>query len=309
MYIGIDVGGMSIKAGLVDEKGKLICKHSVKTPLDGNDAFCEAMAEAVRGVIKKADYKGEIIAIGIGAPGVVDREKGFLVYSCNIPYQNAPVGKYLTKEFDVPVLVENDANSAALGEFYAAEDARNFIFITLGTGVGGGIVIDGKLYTGSNGVGGELGHIVTHAGGRKCGCGRLGCWEAYASTSGLIKLTEENRDKIASIGKDEIITGKTVFDAAEKGDKEAIRVRDEWVKEVAIGLADVVNIFQPDEVVVGGAVSNQGEVILGPVREFVYKEEYTSTQPNVKKAKIINSRIGDDAGIIGAALLWKNKNE
>lgn len=309
MYIGIDIGGMSIKAGLVEKDGKLICKYSVPTPAGSNEEFCSAVSEAVKGAMKEAGYDGKIDAIGVGAPGIVNREECVLVYSCNIPYDNAPIGDFLKQEFNAPVLVENDANCAAVGEFYAAENARNFVFITLGTGVGGGVIINGKLFTGSNGAGAELGHIVTHSGGRKCGCGRSGCWEAYASTSGLIKLTEENRSKIAAIANGGEITGKTVFDEAEKGDAEAIRVRDEWINEVAIGLTDIVNIFQPDEVVVGGAVANQGEVILKPVREYVYKNEYTSENPEIKKAKIVSSRLGSDAGIIGAALLWKNKNE
>ena len=309
MYIGIDVGGMSIKAGLVDHGGKLLCKHSVPTPKSGNDEFCAALRSAAAGVIEKADFKGEIDAIGMGAPGIVNREDCRLVYSCNIAYDNAPVGEYLKKIYNAPVLVENDANCAAVGEFYAAPDVRNFVFITLGTGVGGGVIINGKLFIGSNGAGAELGHIVTHAGGVKCGCGRLGCWEAYASTSALVRMTEENRGKIASIGENEVINGKTVFDKAESGDKAAAAVRDAWIKEVAIGLTDVVNIFQPDEIVVGGAVAQQGEVVMAPVREFVFKNEYTAPNPDIKKTKILTSRLGNDAGIIGAALLWKNKNE
>lgn len=309
MYIGIDVGGMSIKAGLVDHSGRLLCKYSVPTPKGGNDEFCAALRAAVDGACAQADFTGEIDAIGLGAPGIVNREDCRLVYSCNIAYDNAPVGEYLKKIYNAPVLVENDANCAAVGEFYAAPDVRNFVFITLGTGVGGGVIINGKLFIGSNGAGAELGHIVTHAGGIKCGCGRLGCWEAYASTSALIRMTEENRDKITSIAKDEQINGKTVFDKAEAGDAAAAAVRDAWIREVAIGLTDVVNIFQPDEIVVGGAVSGQGEVVMAPVRKYVSENEYTAPNPNMKKAKILTSRLGGDAGIIGAALLWKNKNE
>lgn len=308
MYIGIDVGGMSIKAGLVSDEGKLICKHSVPTPLDSNESFCNAMYEAVKGAMEKGGCSGGITAVGVGAPGTVDREKGYLVYSNNIPYKNAPVGEFLKEKLGVPVLVENDANCAALGEYYAAEEAKNFVFITLGTGVGGGIVINGKLFTGSNGAGGELGHIVTHAGGRKCSCGRNGCWEAYASTSGLIKLTEENRGKLGLDSSSEI-SGRTAFDLMRSGNKEAKRVCDEWIEEVAVGITDVVNIFQPDEVVIGGAISKEGDTILTPVISYVAENEYLANQKDVKKAKIKASRAGNDAGIIGAALLWKNKNE
>lgn len=308
MYIGIDVGGMSIKAGVVNNAGDIITKYAVPTPLDNNEGFLKAMLESVKGAIKEANIEAdEIEAIGIGAPGVVDREKGFLVNSPNIPYINAPVREYLQKNFkNVPVLVENDANSAALGEYYKADNAKNFVFITLGTGVGGGIVIDGKLFTGTNGAAGELGHVVTHVGGRECGCGRRGCWEAYASVTGLIKTTEEHRDEIKGIKTGERISGRTVFELAKKGDKDAERVRNMWIEEVAVGLADMVNIFQPDEIVVGGAISKEGDVIMEPVRKYI--EKYSFNVGNMQRTRVLASRIGGDAGIIGAALLYKNKN-
>ena len=309
MYIGIDVGGMSIKAGVVNYEGDIIAKHAVPTPLGNNENFLKAMLESVHGALKEADVKAdEIEAIGIGAPGVVDREKGVLVNSPNIRYENVPVREFLQENLkNVPVLVENDANSAALGEYYKADNAKNFVFITLGTGVGGGVIIDGRLFTGTNGAAGELGHVVTHAGGRKCGCGREGCWEAYASVTGLIKTTEEHKDEIKGIKQDDRISGRTVFELAKKGDKDAERVRDMWIEEVAIGIADMVNIFQPDELVVGGAISKEGDVIMEPVREYVKKNSFNVG--DMKRTKIMASRIGGDAGIIGAALLYKNKAE
>lgn len=306
MYIGIDIGGMSIKAGVVKESGEIIAKHAVPTPLDGSELFLAAMMEAVNGAVEAAGIlKSEIKAIGIGAPGIVDREKGVLVSEPNIPYINLNVREYLQKNFsDIPVLVENDANSAALGEYYMAENAENFVFVTLGTGVGGGIVIGGKLFAGANGIGGELGHIVTHAGGRKCGCGRYGCWEAYASVTGLIKTTEEHRNEIKGISPDDKISGRTVFDLAKSGDKDAERVRDMWIDEVAIGIADLVNIFQPDEIVIGGAISKEGDVLLNPVKKYVNESVFGAE--GIKKTEILVSRIGGDAGIIGAAFLYKN---
>ena len=309
MYIGIDVGGMSIKAGVVNNAGDIIAKYAVPTPLDNNENFLKAMLESVQGALKEANVtEDEIEAIGIGAPGVVDRENGILVNSPNIRYENVPVRKYLQENLrNVPVLVENDANSAALGEYYKADNAKNFVFITLGTGVGGGIVIDGKLFTGTNGAAGELGHVVTHVGGRKCGCGRFGCWEAYASVTGLIKTTEEHKDEIKGIKPGDRISGRTVFELAKKGDKDAERVRDMWIEEVAVGLADMVNIFQPDEIVVGGAISKEGDVIMEPVRAYI--EKYSFNVGNMKRTRVLASRIGGDAGIIGAALLYKNKSE
>lgn len=306
MYIGIDVGGMSIKAGVVKDSGEIISKHAVPTPPDGEELFLSAMLEAVEKAVEAAGVsKNEIKSIGIGAPGIVDRDKGVLVSEPNIPYINLNVREYLKNNFaDVPVFVENDANSAALGEYYMAENAENFVFVTLGTGVGGGIIIGGKLFTGANGMGGELGHIVTHAGGRKCGCGRYGCWEAYASVTGLIKTTEEHRNEIKGIAPDEKISGRTVFELAKADDKDAERIRDLWIDEVAIGIADLVNIFQPDEIVIGGAISKEGDVLLNPIKKYVKENVFAAD--GLKETEIRISRIGGDAGIIGAAFLYKN---
>ena len=309
MYIGIDVGGMSIKAGLVDHGGKLLCKHSVPTPKGGNDEFCAALRSAVDGVIEKADFKGEIDAIGMGAPGIVNREDCRLVYSCNIAYDNAPVGEYLKKIYNAPVLVENDANCAAVGEFYAAPDVRNFVFITLGTGVGGGVIINGKLFIGSNGAGAELGHIVTHAGGVKCGCGRLGCWEAYASVTALINQTKVAIEKhpeslMKSLAEENgHVSGRTAFDAAKKGDPAAKEVVDKYIEYVADGLVSIVNIFQPDKIVVSGGISKEGDYLLDPVREYVKKYDYNKL---FKRTEIETATLYNDAGIIGAAFAAKN---
>ena len=303
MYIGIDIGGMSIKAGVVDKKGEIIAKHSVQTPLDGNDSFMASILEAIKLALEDAKVdKSEIKSVGIGYPGAVDREKGILLSANNVPGSNMEIRAYLQEKFaPIPVFVDNDANCAALGEYYSAGADGDFVFVTLGTGVGGGIVINGKLYLGSNGVAGELGHVVTHHGGEKCSCGRCGCWEAYASVTALKRMTEENRDKIKSIKPDEVISGKTVFEYAKKGDTEAKRVRDEWIEEVAIGITDMVNIFQPKKLVIGGAISKEGDVIIKPVREYV--EKYSYDVGSLQRTIIKASDIGGDAGIIGAAFL------
>lgn len=306
MNIGIDVGGMSIKAGIVDDKGTVLHKYSVPTPLDGNESFSAAMKKAIDEVLK--NYPEEkISSIGIGAPGIVDRKTGTLVYSTNIPYRNVPARDFLSKEYGCEVYVENDANCAALGEFYASGDKKNFVFITLGTGVGGGVITGGKLYTGSNGVGAELGHIVTHAGGKKCGCGRCGCWEAYASVTALMRFTEEARESLG-IGNIKI-SGKTVFDEARKGNAAAKEVRDRWIEEVSIGITNIVNIFQPEEIVIGGAISKEGDTLLLPVREYVDAHEYCAKHKDIKITKINLPRAGDDAGIIGAAYIGRNIKE
>ena len=306
MYIGIDIGGMSVKAGVVTENGDILAKEAVQTPINDEKAMLQALLESINKAIKSAGVtKDDIKAIGIGNPGLVDRENGVLLGATNIGYSQLPVREFLTENFaSVPVLVENDANCAALGEFYKAENTNNFVFVTLGTGVGGGIIINGKLFTGSNGAAGELGHIITHLGGRECGCGRRGCWETYASVTGLIKTTEEHRNEIKGIAPDEKITGRTVFDLARKGDKDAERVRDIWIEEVAVGIADLINIFQPDSILIGGAISKEGDTLLLPIKDYVDKNAFSS--PNLAKTKVEISKIGGDAGIIGAALLYKN---
>ncbi len=306
MYIGIDIGGMSIKAGVVNEKGDILAKHSVPTPKNDNEAVLNAMLESINKALSKAGVKKEDIeAIGIGNPGVVDRDKGILLEATNIGFSDVPAREFLRKHIgNIPVLVENDANCAALGEFYKAESSKNFIFITLGTGVGGGIIINGKLYVGTNGAAGELGHIVTHTNGRPCGCGRKGCWETYASVTGLIKTTEEHRHEIKGIAPEDKITGRTVFDLARKGDKDAERIRDMWIEEIAIGIVDMVNIFQPDQILIGGAISKEGDTILLPIINYVKNNAYSSER--LSKPKIEISKIGGDAGIIGAALLYSN---
>ncbi len=308
MFAGIDIGGMSIKAGIVDENGKLLATYAVETPKSGNEEFLKAAYEAVKGVQEKTGVT-KIDAIGIGAPGICDRERAILCYGNNLVCENADFGTYLGEKFNVPVLMENDANCAALGEYYSCDEKpETFVFITLGTGIGSGIIINGKLFIGCNGSGAELGHSVTHKDGRNCTCGRNGCWEAYGSVTGLINLTEENRNKIKSIKDDENIDGRTVFEYAKAGDKEAKRVRDEWIDEVADGVVNVINMFQPDVLLIGGAISKEGDTLMLPIREKVKNCEYTRNLPNIKKTKVMASTIGGNAGIIGAALLWKNKN-
>ncbi len=309
MYIGIDIGGTSIKSGVVNHQCEVIAKYAVPTPKNDNEAFLEALYESVTKAMTEAKITAsDVEAIGIGNPGIVDREQGILLEAHNIGFENIPARQYIREHIaDIPVLVENDANCAALGEFYKAKDSKNFVFVTLGTGVGGGIIINGKLFTGANGAAGELGHIVTHVDGRQCSCGRKGCWETYASVTGLIKTTKEHRAEIKGLSPDEEITGKTVFDLARNGDPDATRIRDMWIEEVSIGIVDMINVFQPDELVIGGAISKEGSVLLTPITDYVDKNAFSSNK--IGRPKVVISRVGGDAGIIGAALLYKNQME
>ncbi len=304
-YVGIDIGGMSIKAGIVDsESSEILASHSVKTPQCGGDGFCAACYEAVENAIAKAGISAiDVEGIGIGAPGVSDKENGVLVYVGTINYDNARIRDYLQARINVPVLIENDANVAAIGEYFSRKGHEKmdcFIFLTIGTGVGGGLIIHNKLHVGINGAGAELGHIVTHKGGRLCDCGRVGCWEAYASMTALINNAKEKSAELGIPASE--INGKTIFEAADvKGNECAKKLIDEWIEEIAEGVADMINVFQPEEIAIGGAVSAQGERLLAPIRKLAYEKDFTH-KVDLPHTKISAATLAGDAGIIGAAL-------
>lgn len=313
MYLGIDLGGTGIKIGMVDETGKIVYSSSCPTRAnEGYKAIAEDMAKLIEETLKETNKEvTDIKSIGIGVPGCVDNAKGEVIYTANIDMLHAPLAVELKKYYDLPVYLANDADCAALGEYFALNDenVKNLIAITLGTGVGGGIIIDGKIFAGSNSVAGELGHMVIKSGGEKCGCGRCGCWEAYASATAIIRETKraikENPDSLlAKNAKEEgEVNGKTAFDAAWAGCEVAKKVVDEYFTAIAEGLTNIVNIFQPQAIVIGGGVSRQGDKLLNPIKEHVYKYCYGSGLVDV--AKISIAQLGNDAGIVGAAFLGK----
>ena len=311
MYIGVDLGGTNIAAGVVDENGRILVQGSVPT-LNERDftEIIKDMAELCKNITKKAGFQLEDIkAIGIGSPGSVDNKNGVVVYANNIKMNNAPVAAELKKYIDVPVNIENDANAAAYGEYIInGGGVRDFVFITLGTGVGGGVIIDKKIYRGFNGAAGELGHTTLVHDGEQCTCGNKGCWEAYASVTALIRQTKESMDKnpdslmhkvAAEEGK---VSGKTAFVAAKKGDKSAQEVVDKYIGYVADGIMGVINIFQPEKLVIGGGISREGDLLLKPIIEHVDKYGYNKY---MTKTEISIATLFNEAGIIGAALAAK----
>lgn len=312
MYIGIDLGGTNIKAGIVDEKGNILYKDSIKTDAHRpQDEIIRDMGLLCRDICKKADVsEEEIESIGVGSPGSADGKEGILIYANNINFFMAPIRKGIQEVMNKPVYLSNDANCAAVGEYVMHDrKVKNFVAITLGTGIGGGVIINEKLYTGFNGAGAELGHIVMHKDGEACTCGRLGCWEAYGSVTALIRLTREKIEenptsRLAELAKERgKISGRTAFLAAEEGDKAGQEVVNEWVENVADGITSIVNIFQPEVLVIGGAICNEGDTILNPIREYVAKYRY-SRKP-LAQTEIKIARLGNDAGLIGAAFLGK----
>jgi glucokinase len=305
MRIGIDLGGTNIAAGLVDDSFAIVKKESVKTPRGA-----EAIASAMDGLARSLGLDGAVSA-GIGSPGAVDAAAGVVAYSNNLHFDNVPLASLLSGKLGLPVKIGNDANAAALGEFHAGAGrgpkVESMMMITLGTGIGGGIILDGKIYDGFNGMAGEVGHKVIVKDGEGCTCGRKGCWEAYASATALIRLTraaiEAHPDSVmAEITREKgKVSGRTAFIAARQGDTAGEAVVGEYLSYVACGLANLINLFQPAVLCIGGGIANEGQPIIDRLLPLIGPELYGGG--GNPKTHICLARLGNDAGIIGAALL------
>lgn len=310
-YIGVDLGGTNIVAGVVNENYEIISKASVKTnlPRPEQEIAADIIKVSKQAVESAGITMDQIEWVGMGTPGIANSETGIIEYSNNLGFVNTPMVKYLEEGLGKPAFIENDANAAAYGEYVAgaAKGAKNAVCITLGTGVGGGIIIDGKIYCGSNFGGAEIGHTVISVDGPQCTCGRKGCFEVYSSATGLIRMTKEaiaeNPDSMMAA--EEKISGRTAFDYMRKGDKVAKGVVDKYIKYLAAGITNTINIFQPDVLCIGGGVCNEGDPLLLPMKEIVARENYTRNSP--KNAEIVIAKLGNDAGIIGAAFLGNAK--
>lgn len=310
-YLGIDLGGINIAAAVVDEQGAILGRHSRPTPQGvPAEVVAREMAEASRAAAESAKIPlNEIASVGVGSPGAVDPEQGQVIYWCNLDFNHVPLSALLEEDLGLPVYLENDANAAALGEYIAGagKGSHSTVAITLGTGVGGGGVFNGKLYTGFNHAGMEIGHFVLSYDGRPCNCGRKGCFEAYCSATALIRRTREEMERHPEsllwtvAGSLEAVEGRTAFNAQAQGDPTAKAVLDEYIQYLASGLASVINIFQPEVLCVGGGVANAGETLLAPVRALVDREDYARNNP--RRTRLVRAQLGNDAGIIGAALL------
>ncbi len=310
-YLGIDLGGTNIVAGVVNENYEIVCKDSVKTGLPRTDrAVADDIIVVAKRVVNDAGLTLEQMEwVGVGCPGSVDLDSGVITYSNNLDWYNTPLKQWLSNGLHRPIFLDNDANAAAYGEYMAgaAKEARISVMITLGTGVGGGVVINDKIYRGFNYAGAEIGHMVIEVGGRPCTCSRNGCFEAYASATGLINMTKEAmadhpeslmHEIAAQSGK---VNGRTSFDAMRKGDPAGIVVVDKYLHYLAEGITNIINIFQPDILCIGGGLSNERETLLKPVRTLVMRDVFTRNSDRNTEIKI--AALGSDAGLIGAALL------
>lgn len=312
LYLGIDLGGTNITAGIVQADGKIIDKKTTPT-MNGrdSDAILDDMADLCNKLLEENELTiKDVKSLGIGLPGLLDKKKGVLVYANNLNFDGVNVVKEMKKRINLPVYIENDANCAAIGENTcgAADGDKNVVYVTLGTGVGAGILINGKVFDGAFGGGGEAGHMVIVAEGEMCTCGRKGCWEAYASANALrregrIAAAKYPNSAIFRMvdGDIRLIEAKTVFDAADEGDEIAKTIVDNYVIYVAIGLVNLVNIFQPEAIVIGGGICARGEDLINPIVEILNTRVYGGKL----KTKVVVASLGNDAGIVGAAMLGK----
>lgn len=311
MYsIGVDIGGMSIKVGLVDDRGKIVAQTRVKTAQTA-DAVIEDIAKLISGLLEKHNVdKRKFRGIGIGCPGAVTRETGVVAFLPNLGWENVPLVDKLKKYHNVEIIISNDANVAALAEaiYGCAKDYNSSIMFTLGTGVGGGIIIDKKLIEGKFSRGAELGHTTLILGGKPCGCGRNGCVECYASATALIKQTKEemmfnkNSAMWDFVDRDiNKVDGRTAFECSKVGDESANKVVEQYVYYLSESILNMLNIFRPDAFIIGGGISAQGDYLIDKIKSYCAKFDYG--YKNAPITEILTATLGNDAGIIGAAAL------
>ena len=313
LYIGIDLGGTGIKAGVVDDNGMILCKDSCPTGVErGHEAVIKDMAALALRVVEKSGHTvGDMKAIGIGLPGVLDPRTGHVPFCTNLGWHDVPIVEEMHKYIDLPVFVDNDATVAGLAESVAGVSAGavNSVFITLGTGVGGGVILGGKVFSGSHGVASEIGHMVTVAGGEPCTCGNSGCWERYASATALIRegrrLCEAKPETAllkAVDGDPKAITAKHVIDLAKAGDPDCAALFDNYVHHLCVGLSNLVNLYDPEVIALGGGVSHAGQFLLDAVRAKLPAMIFYKDMPY---ARVELAKLTNDAGIIGAAMLGR----
>lgn len=312
-YIGIDLGGTNIAVGIVDESYNIVKKGSTPTlPKREPDEIVCDMAKLAKKLLSEAEIDiSQISSVGIASPGSIDPEKGMIVYTNNLPFRNFPVADTLKKYLPVEkVYVENDANAAALGEAMggAGKGSDIFVMITLGTGVGGGVIINGKVYSGFNYAGAELGHTVIEHNGAPCSCGRRGCWEAYSSATALVRLTKEKLAQCRNTAMWDMIGGdidkanaRIAFAAMKQGDKAGSEVVDTYIAYLACGISNMINVFEPNVLSIGGGVCNEKDYLLKPLLDLIEKDQRAAGREN--KTKVCIAELGNDAGIIGAAAL------
>jgi glucokinase len=316
--IGIDLGGTNIVAGAMPEDGsRQIAIQSQPThPEDGAEAVVDRIVDAVNAVIAQTSTetgatRGDFAGVGIGSPGPLDRERGIVIVTPNLGWRDYPLRDRVSERVKLPATLDNDANCATLGEWWqgAAKGARNVVGMTIGTGIGGGLIIDGKLYHGSSDVAGEIGHTTIDSTGRRCKCGNYGCLEAYASGPSIAERAREalGGGEVSILptmvdGRLEAITAQTVYDAAKRGDVLAREVVRDTARFLGAGIANLLNIFNPDVVVVAGGVTQAGDWLFEPLRAEVKRRAF---RPAVDACEIVPGTLPGTAGVVGAVATFK----
>jgi glucokinase len=310
LALGIDLGGTKILTAVTNSQGKMLSRdHSITPAQKGHEAVIQSILESAHRALEQADVAiSALTAVGVGAPGLVNPETGILFTSPNLPgWRNIPLRDIVQEKLGKKTFVINDANAAALGEFYfgAAQGAHNFIYITLSTGIGGGIVIDGKIYTGAIGAAGEVGHMTIDDNGPICNCGNRGCWETLASGTALAKeakhlIKEGVRTSILEYAEGDVekVTAQVIHSAAEQGDSLAKELIARTGYYVGVGLANLINIFNPELIVIGGGLSNIGDMLLEPAFKTAGERAYTEAFQAVRFA---SAGLGRNSGVLGAA--------
>ena len=310
--IGIDVGGTNVKIALVSDKGKIIYSNSIPTRAEmGYEYTINSMKDAVRDLLKETKMKAsDIEGMGFGFPGQIDCQKGIVRLAPNIPgWVNVPIAEIMEKEFGIPTRVDNDVRTATLGElnYGAGVGCENLVCITVGTGIGSGLVVNGKLVRGANNAAGEIGHIkLNMQGGPLCGCGDRGCLEAYASGPSIVAMAEEyirggKSTKYRELANPDI-TPYIVAVAAKEGDPVARQIFRIMGEYIGMGLTSVVNLLNPEKIIIGGGVADAGDILLDPIRETIAKRAMTIQ----KEVEVVPAQLGNTAGMIGASLLIKS---
>ncbi|MEK7789351.1 MAG: ROK family protein [Planctomycetota bacterium] len=311
--IGIDLGGTNLKAGLVDRDGKIHHRLSIRTD---NNADPQTISNQIFELIVKvgAGLKHaptNIIGIGLGSPGLVDKKGETILFSPNLPlWRNIPIKRMVSERFSVPCVLENDANAAAWGEKWvgAGKEADSLVMLTLGTGIGGGIIINNKLWRGVNNVAAEIGHMVIQMDGPKCSCGNYGCIEAYASATAMVRRFKESlKSGMPSSLKDSgDVTAKMINDAAFQGDKASLDIIKETGHYLGVALVNIMHILNPEVIVLTGGMIGSGDLLMNPIKQVIKEKAF---EASAKETKIVFSQLGNDAGIIGAAGCLLNELE
>lgn len=313
-YIGVDIGGMSLKIGFVSEEGKILHHYSFpfSKGAESGEETIRGLGRSILGEMKKKDIpSSSIVGIGVGCPGSINSKEGICCFNGNLLWRDLPIAALLKETTGFNAKVSNDANVAMLGEarFGAAKDFHNAVLLTLGTGVGGGLYLDDRLYEGNEGKGAELGHMIIQYHGYPCTCGLEGCLESYASVTALIRMSKDAMHKNPSslmweyCDHDlEKVNGKTAFESAKKGDKTALEVVDTYENYLTVGLVNFCNIFRPEAILIGGGLSNQKEYLTDALAKKLKALRYGFE--GTPEVKILVTNLGNDAGILGAAALW-----